>query len=222
MFSPISAQIFRRERLNGHYGVAAFVIGNTISSIPFLLLISVIPGAIAYYLVGLQQELTKFLYFTSVLLCCMMLVESLMMIVASMVPNFLMGLVVGAGIQGLMMLSGGFFQLPDDLPRVFWKYPLYYIAFHKYAFQGLYKNEFEGMVFQSNNQSAASAAAIDGGTILKSVWQVETGYSKWVDLAVLLGMVILYRVLFFGVIKIGENAKPRIKRWLICCCSCVN
>nr|GMD04792.1 ABC transporter G family member 11-like [Ipomoea batatas] len=216
-------KIFRRERLNGHYGVAAFVIGNAISSLPFLLLISVIPGAIAYYLAGLQPGLTKFLYFTSILLCCMMLVESLMMIVASMVPNFLMGLVVGAGIQGLMMLSGGFFQLPDDLPKLFWRYPLYYIAFHKYAFQGLYKNEFEGMVFQAGDRLKGSPAVIDGGTILKNVWEVETGYSKWVDLAVLLGMVIVYRVLFFGVIKVGENAKPRIRRGLICCfCSCVN
>nr|GMD02811.1 ABC transporter G family member 11-like [Ipomoea batatas] len=150
------------------------------------------------------------------------IMESLMMIVASMVPNFLMGLVVGAGIQGLMMLSGGFFQLPDDLPKLFWRYPLYYIAFHKYAFQGLYKNEFEGMVFQAGDRLKGYPAAIDGGTILKNVWEVETGYSKWVDLAVLLGMVIVYRVLFFGVIKVGENAKPRIRRGLICCCSCVN
>ncbi|RZC64823.1 hypothetical protein C5167_008511 [Papaver somniferum] len=38
-------KIFGRERLNGHYGVAAFVVGNTLSSIPYLLMISVIPGA---------------------------------------------------------------------------------------------------------------------------------------------------------------------------------
>ena len=39
----------------------------------------------------------------------MMLVESLMMIVASIVPNFLLGIITGAGIQGLMILGGGFF-----------------------------------------------------------------------------------------------------------------
>ncbi|KAK9990285.1 hypothetical protein SO802_025270 [Lithocarpus litseifolius] len=33
-------KIFGRERLNGHYGVGAYVIGNTLSSIPYLLIIS--------------------------------------------------------------------------------------------------------------------------------------------------------------------------------------
>ncbi|KAL6225156.1 hypothetical protein ACLB2K_004008 [Fragaria x ananassa] len=87
-------KIFGRERLNGHYGVAAYVVGNTFSSIPYLLIISLIPGAIAYYLV------------------------------ASIVPDFLMGIITGAGIQGVMMLTGGFFRLPDDLPKPFWRYPM--------------------------------------------------------------------------------------------------
>lgn len=129
-------KIFERERLNGHYGVAAYVIGNTISSIPYLLMISLIPGAIAYYLVGLQRGLDHFTYFALVLFVCMLLVESLMMIVASLVPDFLMGIITGAGIQGVMMLNGGFFRLPNDLPKPFWRYPMYYIAFHKYANQG--------------------------------------------------------------------------------------
>ncbi|KAL7227789.1 hypothetical protein ACSBR1_022633 [Camellia fascicularis] len=47
-------KVFGRERLNGHYGAGAFVVGNTLSSTPYSLLISLIPGAIAYYLVGLH------------------------------------------------------------------------------------------------------------------------------------------------------------------------
>lgn len=66
---------------------------------PFLLVISLIPGAITYYLVGLQQSTGHFTYFALTLFACMMLVESLMMIVASLMPNFLMGLITGAGIQ---------------------------------------------------------------------------------------------------------------------------
>ena len=83
----------------------------------------------------------------------MMLVESLMMIVASIVPDFLMGIITGAGIQGVMMLNGGFFRLTDDLPKPFWKYPIYYTAFHKYTKLGFYKNEFEGLTFPNNQIS---------------------------------------------------------------------
>lgn len=166
-----------------------------------------IPGAITYYLVGLQQGSGKFLYFTMVLITCLMLVETLMMIVASVVPNFLMGLITGAGLQGLMMLSGGFFRLPNDLPKIFWKYPMYYVAFHKYAYQGLYKNEFEGLSFPKNLLAGGSSNLIDGESILRDIWQVEMRYSKWIDLAILFGMVVLYRLLLFGIIKIGEVRK---------------
>ncbi|KAF8411433.1 hypothetical protein HHK36_003982 [Tetracentron sinense] len=204
-----SIQIFGRERLNGHYGVGAFVVGNTLSSIPYLFIISLIPGAIAYYLVGLQRGIEHFVFFTLLLFISIMLVESIMMMVASIVPDFLMGIITGAGIQGVMMLNGGFFRLPDDLPKPFWRYPMYYIAFHKYANQGFYKNEFEGLTFPNNQ--AGGPSTINGEEILRNVWQVEMGYSKWVDLAILLGMVVLYRLMFFGIIKIAEKVKPTIR-----------
>lgn len=138
----------------------------------------------------------------------MMLVESLMMIVASIVPDFLMGIITGAGIQGVMMLNGGFFRLPNDLPKPFWRYPMYYIAFHKYSYQGFYKNEFEGLTFPNNQ--AGGSQTITGEEILSSIWQVEMGYSKWVDLAILFGMVIVYRSMFLGILKTLEKAKPVI------------
>ena len=200
-------QIFGRERLNGHYGVGAYVIGNTFSSIPYLLIISLLPGAIAYYLVGLQKSFEHFAYFSLVLFVCMMLVESLMRIVASIVPDFLMGIITGAGIQGVMMLNGGFFRLPNDLPNPFWRYPMYYIAFHKYANQGFYKNEFEGLTFPNN--LANGPPTITGEEILRNTWQVEMGYSKWIDLAILFGMVVLYRLIFLVIVKTIEKVKRR-------------
>lgn len=162
----------------------------------------------AYYLVGLQQPADHFVYFALVLFMCMMVVEGLMMIVASLVPDFLMGIITGAGIQGVMMLNGGFFRLPQDLPKPVWRYPMYYMAFHKYANQGFYKNEFLGLTFPGN--AAGGSPTITGEEILRGVWQVEMGYSKWVDLAILLAMVMLYRLMFLGVVKIAEKVKPKI------------
>lgn len=202
-------QIFERERLNGHYGAGAFVISNTPSAVPYLLLVSVIPGAIAYYPPGLRKGPDHFVFFVLVLFACMMLVESLMMIVASIVPNYLMGIIAGAGIQGLMIMVGGFFRLPNDLPKPLWKYPLHEIAFHKYAYQGMFKNEFEGAVFPNNQ--AGRPANITGDEILREKWQADMGYSKWGDLAVLLRMKAFYRLLFLGIIKANEKVRPMIK-----------
>ena len=181
------------------------MIGNTISAQPYLLLISLIPGALTYYLPGLRKDYKHFLYFIFVLYVCMILVESLMMIVASLVPNFLMGIITGSGIQGFMILGGGFFRLPRDLPGPLWRYPVFYVAFHRYAYQGLFKNEFEGLVFP--NVEGGASAFVTGEEILRSQWQVDISYSKWVDLAVLFGMVVFYRVLFLVIVKIAEKVK---------------
>ncbi|CAN6209890.1 unnamed protein product [Urochloa humidicola] len=201
-------KIFRKEQLNGHYDATAFVISNTLSSTPYLGIISIIPGAIAYYLTGLQRGFDHFVYFAAVLWACTMLVEGLMMIVAAIVPDFLLGIITGSGMQGLLMLNAGFFRLPSDLPKPIWKYPTYYISYHKYATQGLYKNEFLGLAFEDLGERGLT---VNGEYILKTFLQVEMGYSKWVDLAILLGMVLIYRVLFLVTIKVGEAVKPMIK-----------
>ncbi|KAG5625422.1 hypothetical protein H5410_010640 [Solanum commersonii] len=85
-------------------------------------------------------------------------VESLMMIVASIVPNFLMGLITGAGIQAIMILSG------------------------------MFKNEFEGLKIHDEHMKGL----IKGEDILRNTWQMDMDYSKWIDLAILLGMLVSY------------------------------
>ncbi|CAM0907698.1 unnamed protein product [Alopecurus aequalis] len=203
-------KIFQKEWLSGHYGATEFVIANTLSSTLYLGLISVLPAAIAYYLTGLQRGIYHFIFFGVTLWECTILVEGMMMIVAAIVPDFILGVVTGSGVQGLLMLNAGFFRLPSDLPKPVWKYPTYYISYHKYTTQALYKNEFLGLVFK--NVGGTGGFNISGQHILKNNLQVEMGHSKWVDLAILLGMIIIYRMIFLVIIKISEIAKPMIKR----------
>jgi len=207
-FSPL-CQVFRKERLSGHYGVSEFVISNTLSATPYLSVIAVLPGAMLYYLTGLTKGIDHFTYFVIVLCISCLLVESMMMIIAAIVPDFLMGIIIGAGVQGVMMLNGGFFRLPNELPKPVWKYPCYYISFHKYVVQGLYKNEFVGLSFPSD-QLIESNVTISGIQVLKYKLEVEMGYSKWVNLAILCGMTVIYRMIFFAIVKITEEIRQKM------------
>ncbi|KAI4296380.1 hypothetical protein L6164_036343 [Bauhinia variegata] len=205
-FPPFVEQmkVFQIERLNGHYGVAAFLISTTLSPIPYLVLLSLIPGLITYFLSGLHKGIEHLLYFSSVLFATVMWVESLMLAVASIFPNPNMGISVCGGGVGVMILTGGFFRLPNDLPKPFWKYPMYYVSFHKYAFQGLFKNEFEGLALARGQDEGSQ---LTDKEILTKIWQVEIGHSKWVDLVILLGMIVFYRVLFLCITKSKEKVK---------------
>ncbi|KAI8536288.1 hypothetical protein RHMOL_Rhmol10G0245800 [Rhododendron molle] len=166
-------------------------------------------GGFPSFVEDMKKGIGHFAYFVAMIYACMLLVESLMMVVASAVPDFLMGIITGAGIQGVMMLNGGFFRLPNDLPKPFWRYPMYYIAFHKYANQGFFKNEFKGLTFP--NDLAVGPQTITGDEILRNIWQVEMGHSKWVDVVIVLAMVVLYRLMFWGIIKSIEKFKPVLK-----------
>ncbi|MED6211665.1 hypothetical protein PIB30_075941 [Stylosanthes scabra] len=195
-------KVFERERLNGHYGVSAFLIGNILSAVPFMLVTSLIPGGIIYYLAGMHKGVEHFVYFICVLFAIVMWVESMMMVIGSILSNFLMGIVIASAVEGLSILTCGFYRLPNDLPNPVWKYPLYYVSFLMYALQGLFKNEFEGLTFVVDEEG------ISGRDILTNTWQVEMERSKWVDLGIMFGMIVVYRVAFLGITKSKEKLKP--------------
>lgn len=195
-------KIFTRERLNGHYGVAAFAIANTLSSFPFLILIALIPGAVVYILGGLHPGLDRFCYFFLTLLGCLSAVEGLLMITASMVPDFLSGMMAGSGIMGMYLLSGGFFRLLNDLPKPLWRYPVSYISFNTWTNKAFYNNDFIGLEFESN---VAGGLPLKGEDVVRTMFQMHISYSKWWLIFVLVCMAMCYRIIFFFSMKLRER-----------------
>ncbi|KAH0448806.1 hypothetical protein IEQ34_022606 [Dendrobium chrysotoxum] len=204
-------KVFQRERLNGHYGVIAFVISNTVSAMPFLILITFLSGTICYFMVRLHPGIIHYLFFVLCLYASVTVVESLMMAIASVVPNFLMGIIIGAGIQGIFMLVSGYFRLPKDIPKPVWRYPMSYISFHYWALQGQYQNDLSGLLFDGQSPYDFK---IPGDYILEQVFQIDVHRSKWWDLSVLFSMIIIYRIIFFITIKISEDFAPWIRGYI--------
>lgn len=89
--------MFTKERLNGYYGVAVFILSNFLSSFPFLVAVSAITGTISFWMV-FQTGFSRYIFFCLNIFGSIAMVESVMMIVASLVPNFLMGIIAGAGV----------------------------------------------------------------------------------------------------------------------------
>ncbi|KAK4765866.1 hypothetical protein SAY87_007508 [Trapa incisa] len=203
-------KVFQRERLNGHYGVTAFVIGNTISSMPFLMLISLISATLCYYMVKLHPGFSHYVFFVLCLYASLTVVESLMMAIASVVPNFLMGIIIGAGIQGIFMLVSGYFRLTKDIPKPFWRYPMSYISFHFWTLQGQYQNDFMGLEFDGQ----LPGMRLTGEFLLENVFQVDMDRSKWTNLSVLFSMILFYRLVFFTMIKVSEDVTPWVRGYI--------
>ncbi|KAL3324649.1 hypothetical protein AABB24_038659 [Solanum stoloniferum] len=201
-------KIFEKERKSGHYGVGVFILSNFISSFPFLVFMSISSAAITYSLVKFHPGFFHFLYAAIVLLSSITVVESCMMVVACFVPNFTMGLVVGAGILGIMMASAGFFRLMPDLPKVFWRYPISYVNYMAWGLQGAYKNDLIGLEFDPVMPGDQMKKKMKGEEIISSVLGFSVKHSKWCDLGVVIAILISYRLLFYIILKLKDKALP--------------
>nr|GMD73736.1 ABC transporter G family member 15-like [Ipomoea batatas] len=199
--------VFSKERLNGHYGVGAFILANFFSSFPFLVGISVLTGTIVFYMVY-KASFSHFVFYCLNLFGCIALVESCMMIVSALVPNFLMGIIVGAGVLGVMMMTAGFFRLLPDLPKPVWRYPVSYIGYGAWSLQGGYKNDLLGLVF---DPLFPGQSKLSGEEVIQQMFGLPLDHSKWWDLLALYCLIICYRFTFFLVLKLKERTGPFLR-----------
>ncbi|KAF3452508.1 hypothetical protein FNV43_RR02941 [Rhamnella rubrinervis] len=198
-------KIFYRERLNGYYGVAVFILSNFISSFPFLVAITLSTGTITFFMVKFRKEFSHYVYFCFIIFTSISVIESLMMVVASLVPNFLMGIVTGAGIIGILMMTSGFFRLLPDLPKPFWRYPISFLSYGSWAIQGSYKNDLLGLEF---DPLIPGDPKLTGEFIVTNMFGISISHSKWWDLTAIVAILVLYRVVFFVILKLKERASP--------------
>ncbi|CAA0813226.1 ABC transporter G family member 15 [Striga hermonthica] len=205
-------KVFSRERVNGYYGVGAFILSNFISSFPFLVAIATISSAITFFMV-FQAEFSHFVFFSLNLFGCIAMVESVMMIVAALVPNFLMGIITGAGILGIMMLTSGFFRFLPDLPKPVWRYPVSFIGYGSWALQGEYKNALLGLMF---DPMIPGDPKVTGESVVTDIFGIPLSHSKWWDLVGLHVLIVIYRVIFMLVLKLKETrlTLTSLFRWL--------
>jgi hypothetical protein len=77
--------------------------------------------------------------------------------------------------------------------------------------QGQYQNDLKGLEF--DNQSP-DLPKIPGEYILENVFQIDVNRSKWIDLSVLFCMIVVYRLIFFIMIKISEDVTPWVRGFI--------
>lgn len=70
----------------------------------------------------------------------------------------------------------------------------------------MYKNEFTGLTFRALKPGDPD---ISGDYVLRVIYQMEVGRSKWIDYGILTSNVLVYRLIFFLLIKGKELFRLR-------------
>ncbi|KAK7987447.1 protein phosphatase type 1 complex subunit Hex2/Reg1 [Apiospora arundinis] len=140
-------QQYVKEHHNGLYGATALVISNFLIGIPYLFLISLLFSVISYWLSNFQPTAPAFFTYLLWLFLDLLAAESLVVLLTSLFPSFVVALALVAFANGLWMSVGGFLVSPQVL-NVFYRYGFHYWDYQKWVFEGMMVNEFAGRVYQ--------------------------------------------------------------------------
>jgi len=133
--------LFTQERANGLYGPTAFMIANFVIGLPYLALITILFSVISYWLGNFNPTAKAFWTWVLWLFLDLLAAESLVVLLASLIPIFVVALAATAFANGLWMCVNGFMVQPKTL-NVFWRYVFHYIDYQAYVFRGMMVNEF--------------------------------------------------------------------------------
>lgn len=77
----------------------------------------------------------------------------------------------------------------------------------------MYLNEFTGLEFEGFllDGMPIGPPRIPGWYVVQNTYGIRTKMGKWDDLAVLFGMIFIYRFIFFVCIKLTENLGPFVR-----------
>jgi ABC-type multidrug transport system ATPase subunit len=186
--------IVQRERNNGGYSVFAYLASHFVVEVAFLAALSILLTAIVYPLTGLNPTFQAGAFFCLTLFCTLLVAESMMILIAAIVPYLLVGIAVGAFSFGLFMVVQGYLTSIEHIPWVLrW---MQYIALHSYSFAAFCINEFEGRTYAASPDTfPAFLKPVEGDSVIASLDLPFN--SRWPNIGIMLVMVAAYRIMAF-------------------------
>lgn len=178
--------IFIRETSHNAYRASSYTISGLITYLPFLALQAAVYAAIVWFPLRLEG---KFEYFLLVLYISLLSTNSFVVFVSSVVPNYILGYAAVIAFTALFFLFCGYFLNSHAMPKQ-WKW-MYYISTMTYPYEGLLMNEYRTKLIGN----------VPGNDILKSLGIGTDENLKWQKVYVILGWAVLYRALFYIVLR---------------------
>ncbi|KAL7590235.1 hypothetical protein Lser_V15G40669 [Lactuca serriola] len=185
-------RILMRETSIGAYRVSSYSIANTLVFIPFLFIVALLYTTPTYWLVGLRAQLDGFSQFLLIVWLVLLMSNSFVACFSALVPNFMIGISVVAGLMGSFFLFSGYFISKNDIPR-YWIF-MHHLSLFRYPFECFLLNEFGGSQGRWRClERLDGGCLVSGEDFLKKENLKEV--QKWYNLGMMLVFIIGYRFL---------------------------
>jgi ABC-type multidrug transport system ATPase subunit/ABC-type multidrug transport system permease subunit len=169
--------VIQRERSSGTYRASTAFLSKVFVFFPLVTLLVVITCFPLYWIIKLQNDMYKFLIYSGIVLLQAHTASAFGFMIASIVPNVMIGQIAAPLCLVVMMLFAGQLINLNTVPAVFrW---IQYISFIAYSNKALAQNEFYGLVFPC--AETLPECTITGEEIISknsldnvSIWQAVT------------------------------------------------
>lgn len=177
--------IFIRETSHNAYRASSYVVSSLIVYLPFFAIQAFTFAAITLFILNLQSNLLRFWI---ILYSSLITTNAYVMLVSALVPSYITGYAVVIATTALFFLTCGFFLKVTQIPAI-WKW-LHYIS---------------GPLGEVKISSAHNATGIfQNCTLIGQDVLFSMGITKeniWYDIGILLAWGVLYRLLFYVVLR---------------------
>mmetsp|Transcript_27028 Transcript_27028/g.52394 ORF Transcript_27028/g.52394 Transcript_27028/m.52394 type:complete len:635 (+) Transcript_27028:75-1979(+) len=176
---------FSKEAKNGMYAPGSYVLASSLVQLVFVLLTSTLSVVPYYWIDDINDDAGRFFQFWLLQFTFLYTIESLCIVFASVIPNFVIALGVVVSVLSNFFVFNGLFVTPDSVPWVFrW---IEFISPHKYAMQGLAKLAFSGQSFSGFDTCEAACFGDNGDDVLDNVQGLDSG----VDIGLMFGVLLI-------------------------------
>ncbi|KAK7410899.1 hypothetical protein VNO78_02104 [Psophocarpus tetragonolobus] len=189
-------EILMRETSSGSYRISSYAIANGLVYLPFLLVLAILFTIPLYCLIGLNRNFTAFLYFLVLIWLILYTANSVVVCFSALVPNFIVGNSMIAGVIGSFLLFSGYFISKHEIPN-YWIF-MHYISPFKYPFEGFLINEFSN----SNKclEYLFGACVVRGEDLLKKA-ELGGENSRWKNVGVMVCFILVYRFISYAFLR---------------------
>jgi ATP-binding cassette subfamily G (WHITE) protein 1 len=182
--------VFTREHGAGYYSLPAYFFSKTLVEVPYQVIFPFMQATVIYWMVGLQAVASNYLIF-----CCFVILASITgwamgVFFACIFPSLPIALAATPVILMPLMLFSGLFANTSSIPV--WLRWIQWVSPMKYAYEGMLKNEYYGILLYCNG-----TVPVDGAYCI-ATQGLDDGLDVWACAVILIAMMIAFLAVAFN------------------------
>lgn len=193
---PVELSVFLREHHNGMYRTDVYFLSKTFAEAPLFLFNPLLLITIAYWMIGLRDNVLRFIYAYGILALVSVVAVSYGYIVSTVAPSVPAASAISAPLLLPLLLIGGFYVKNNTIPD--WLSWLQYLSWFKYGFETLVVNQWDGYenIACTPRENRTGVPCINNGNEAITYLALDKD-NVMIDIYALLALAVGFRMISF-------------------------